>query len=228
MAFGSFNHNEGDTVTIPTHSVGDTIFIFAGRGNSTSTPTVPAGWKCANGRAFGGTTKAFLVFYRLAVSTSETSGTWTGAQFLVAGVYSATNYIVPIGQANNANGTANTSVTFGPNINAFDAVLASGFRMQNSSAFLLGCAYAKQSGAGLDVAPSGMTNIASPSGAASHQIGVNITSSTVANWTSTNLVVASAIDWITCIVELSDTGIPKSSGGGGASFPPIGPGGLVY
>lgn len=74
------------TVTIPAHNIGDYIIIFAYRTAATA-PTVPAGYNAVPNGTATGNANSFVVGYKVATSTSDTSGTWTNATLLNAVVY---------------------------------------------------------------------------------------------------------------------------------------------
>ncbi len=99
------------TITIPSgHQGGDLLVMWAFNNGSTTLPTVPTGWtSLATGT---GTLCAGLIAYRVAGSSSETSGTWTTATHLVCNVYrgQATNK-VPLVSTGQQTGTS-TSISY--------------------------------------------------------------------------------------------------------------------
>ncbi|MGC5027074.1 hypothetical protein ACLQ3K_20185 [Tsukamurella sp. DT100] len=76
---GSFG---GTTVTIPAHQAGDLIVMFV---LYTGTLTPPAGWTLVGTGPYA--TAQTAIYYRFATSTSDTSGTWTGAALLANFTY---------------------------------------------------------------------------------------------------------------------------------------------
>lgn len=73
------------TVAMPTHQAGDMIVVFSFRDGSNTFPTMPAGY---TGWSQTGTqTCSFTAGYKIAASSSETTGTWTNANSIVVGVY---------------------------------------------------------------------------------------------------------------------------------------------
>lgn len=75
------------TITIPAgHQAGDLLLMFAFRSGSTTLPTIPAGWTSLLSPA-GANTCCCLLAFKIALSSSETSGTWTSATTLVCHVY---------------------------------------------------------------------------------------------------------------------------------------------
>lgn len=77
------------TITLPTHAAGDLIFIWAIRAAG-ALPTPPAGWTSVtnSGSTIGSLGAA--AFYKLATSSSETSGTWSDSVVLIVNVYRGT------------------------------------------------------------------------------------------------------------------------------------------
>ncbi len=75
-----------NTVTLPAHQTGDVLLILARRNNSATPPTLPAGWTAIRSGT-GASNVAAIVGYKIAASSSETSGTWTNAGTLAAAVY---------------------------------------------------------------------------------------------------------------------------------------------
>jgi surface protein len=75
----------GTSATLPTHAAGDLILGFAFRSGSTVATTLPSGWtSIATGAA--NSTYAEIAF-KVATSSSETTGTWTNATRVVFLVY---------------------------------------------------------------------------------------------------------------------------------------------
>lgn len=77
---------QANTITIPVgHATGDLLVMFAFRDGSTTAPTIPAGWTQVGLNT--GTLTSSSTAYRVATSSSETSGTWTNADALICHVY---------------------------------------------------------------------------------------------------------------------------------------------
>lgn len=75
-----------NTITIPTGYVaGDLLVMFAFRDGNTTAPTIPAGWTQVGLNT--GTLTSSATAYKVATSSSETSGTWTNADALICHVY---------------------------------------------------------------------------------------------------------------------------------------------
>jgi hypothetical protein len=81
------------TVAIPAHQAGDLILIFAGHSNTTL-PSLPAGYTNVGNTNSAGSCR---IGYKIATTGSETSGTWTNAQWLAVAVFRNVNQTNPIG-----------------------------------------------------------------------------------------------------------------------------------
>lgn len=90
------------SVAIPTHAAGDLIVIFAYNAASTTVPTLPtAGGTVPTFTSImatsGGSYNSFVAAYAYATSSSDTSGTWTGATSMIAVAIRGTTTSSPIG-----------------------------------------------------------------------------------------------------------------------------------
>jgi surface protein len=99
-----------DSATLPAHQSGDLIFAFVFRDGSSTSPTTPSGW--TNLRTRTQTAGAAKLAYKIATSSSETTGTWTNATASIFVIYrgaynasvvsSGTTYAVPAGNNSSA------------------------------------------------------------------------------------------------------------------------------
>jgi hypothetical protein len=102
------------SMTLSTHDTGDLIIIGTRRLNNTP-PDLPSGW--TNIEASGSDTHSIRVGYKIAASSSETSGTWTNAAGIYCHIFRGVNTSDPIGgigtvsAGSSATGVAN-GVTF--------------------------------------------------------------------------------------------------------------------
>lgn len=93
------------TVTIPAATqVGDIMIIFAYR-NTTTAPTLPAGWTSIFTQSANG--NSMRMGYKFAVG-SDTSGTWTNANVLQCAVYRGVSGIGGSGSTTNASAATTT------------------------------------------------------------------------------------------------------------------------
>lgn len=102
----------GSTITLPTHQAGDLILIHAFRDGNTAPPSLPSGW--TNITSGGASTCSNRAGYKIAASSSETSGTWTSSTTLIAEVWRNVNPTSPIG-VSASGGTTGTTITY-PNL----------------------------------------------------------------------------------------------------------------
>lgn len=112
---GTANANAGNSVTIPTHAIGDLIVLFAYRDGSTTQPskpsaagTVPAWNDIQSGT--GANTNSERSAYFVATATNHTSGTWTNATGMIAVVIQG-HASSPIGGSARGGSTASNSAT---------------------------------------------------------------------------------------------------------------------
>jgi hypothetical protein len=197
--------NAGDTVTIGTHAAGDTIIIFAYNDGSSTIPTLPSGWASfisASATALS----ANRIGYKVATTSSETSGTWTNADGLIAVVYrpDTGNVIVPCFAARNT--TTSTTVNY--------AVIASTFDHTNLSQWFAGFAYQRSDTNALETAPTGMTNRSNLVGTG-WELAVHDTNADAASWTSANVTVATSALWQTVVAQLVEQPFYSAGGGSG-------------
>ena len=76
-----------NTVTLGTHAKGDLLMIFGYRDASATAPTLPSGWY--NLMATPTSVPSIVIGWKIAASSSESSGTWTNANALHSIVYRA-------------------------------------------------------------------------------------------------------------------------------------------
>ena len=111
MALSLVGTGTGTTsATVPAHTVGDIIIVFAYRTGSTTPPTLPSGYTSILTKT--GATCSARLGYKIATSTSDTSGTWTNSSALVCHVYTSSLYgsgsSVAIGGSASSNSTTVT------------------------------------------------------------------------------------------------------------------------
>jgi len=99
------------SATIPAHQVGDCIIAFAYRDGSNTAPAVPADQGWINISIAGASSNSLTVVYKIAASTSEVTGTFTGSNALTVAVYRNAHLPNPIGAAATSAGTA-ANVTY--------------------------------------------------------------------------------------------------------------------
>lgn len=177
---------ESTTLTMPTHAAGDFILMYCFRDGSTTLPTLPAGWTQINSGA-ANTCSARLA-YKIAASSSETSGTWTSGTELVCQVYRNVQVIGASAVGTGSSATVNYPALSGMFTDGNSVVAAfSGHRSVNGN---------------LALAPTGMVNRVSQAGATADAAGFD-TNGGVSSWSSQNVATGeTASGYISIVVEL--------------------------
>lgn len=208
---------EDTSLTLPSHQAGDLIVMWALRYGSTAGPTIPSGWnyRFLSQRAGSLASLSVAIAYKIATSSAETSGTWTNATHLLAAVYrDDANYIF-LGTPTYRRATTTTPAYNGKaaatTVNNGEGTLPT---MAVSSGWVLGLILTHLNTAGIDTPPTGMTHRHMLTGASQGRLALADTDAAVSSFTTTTITVAASVDYISNVVEIIDTGIPKSSGGG--------------
>lgn len=181
--------NAGTTVTIPAHSLGDLILLFAYRDGNQTPPAAPAAggtvptWNLIGSSGANSNASNF----RYAIGTGiTTSGTWTNATEIVCLVYRGV--ILP-GASAGGSGTATTTISYP----------ALTLQRTNGSSWVVGVA-GHRTANNVEIAPSGMINrIATGTEAAGHD-----TNGVVTSWTLQNVTVNASSAFRSWTVELRD------------------------
>lgn len=208
---------EATSVTLPSHQAGDLIVMWALRYGSTLGPTIPSGWnyRFLSQRAGTLASLSVAIAYKIATSSAETSGTWTNATHLLAGVYrDDADYIVlgtPTYRRANTTTPAYNGKLAATTVNNGEGILPT---MAVSSGWLLGLILTHLNTAGIDTPPTGMTHRHMLTGASQGRLALADTDAAVSSFTATTITVAASVEYISNVVEIIDTGMPKSSGGG--------------
>ena len=118
------------SLTMPSHQAGDLLVMLVARTTQASI-SVPSGWKRFDGRS-GGFGHTFLAS-KLAGSSTETSGTWTGAEGLICAVLrDSDNYILEMGTGGMTGLTA-SSISFAPLLDSDATSTSFNARVSNST-----------------------------------------------------------------------------------------------
>ncbi len=141
---------QATTITIPTHQSGDLILICAGRNNTTA-PTIPSGWIVMSGAGVSGHSSS--TGWKLAKSSSETSGTWTNAVVLHSAVYRGSTGILAISSSVGPGAATATTMPYNAQTNGLV------YRSGVDDNWYIGYAFQLNSANSLETPPSGMTNI---------------------------------------------------------------------
>jgi hypothetical protein len=209
---------EATSVTLPSHQAGDLIVMWALRYGSTTPPLIPAGWnyRYLSQRAGGLASLGVAISCKTALSSAETSGTWTNATHLLAAVYRDDTDYLTLGCPNYRRATV-TTLVYNPKLVATtvgNAEGSLGTAMSVSSGWVLGLILTHLNTAGIDTPPTGMTHRHMLTGATQGRLALADTDAAVSSFTSASVTVAATTEYITNVVEIVDTGTPKASAGG--------------
>jgi hypothetical protein len=160
------------TCTVPTHSVGDIIAIWAFRGGSTTAPSLGAGYTSVLTKS--GTLSSARLGYKIATATNDASGTWTNASQLTCHVYTAGGATLSAGASASSSSTNNT-------VNYPALTLTNG----DGTSWVLGFGGVSNTTETITTAPTGMGNRSSVTGASAAVAGHD-TNAGVSSWSSTN------------------------------------------
>lgn len=174
--------------TMPTHQAGDLLLFYAFIDGVATPPSLPG--DCTNIGTDTRFNTGARVAYKIAASSSETSGTWTTATNLIVVVYRDTKRPGKF-WLNNGTGTL---LLYSINSQTFEDAAG--------SAWAVGFAGHRSVNGSLVTPPTGMTNrtvtVTATSKAAAHD-----TNGTVTGWADQSVEVAgSANGWICSVVEL--------------------------
>jgi hypothetical protein len=210
---------QATTIAIPSHQAGDLIFIFAGR-NATTAATVPSGWVQAG--STGASTVSTAGGWKLAQSSSETSGTWNNASVLFCAVYRADTGILALSTAAGGANATGTSVSFTAVTNGLV------YRAGTLDNWYIGAAMQLNSANSLETAPSGMTNVAVESSSGVWKAVLHDTNaSQLSNWVTAATTVTTSAASSTRVYQLFEFDGPSFGGGGGLILPRASNGGLL-
>lgn len=200
--------NNGTTITIGTHAANDSIIIFAYNDGAVTAPTLPSGWSGVH--MYQGGNSATRIGWKLAATASETSGTWTNADTLIAVVYrgSSSSICVPksLSVFNALGGLTQT----------FLAQIAGTFDSNAIDLWLLAHIHNRSSSNSIDTnVPTGLTNVTSTTNGSSWQTAVHDSNATrTTAWGNTNITVANDVPYRTVMLALLEIPYPASGGSG--------------
>lgn len=202
--------NAGDTVTIGTHASGDLIVVFAYNDGATTAPSLPSGWLNINNGT--GATSGTRIGYKVAQSSSETSGTWTNADGLIAIVYrSDAGLVIPTYASFNSATSATVNYTsFGVS-----------FNRENVDQWMVGLASQRVDTNTLETPPTGLTNITSLTGTG-WEMAAHDSNADANSFTSANVTVTTSAAWRTIVFSIFEQPYPSGGGSSGSAFLPRG------
>jgi surface protein len=186
---------EGTTsATLPTHQAGDVILAFSFRSGSSSSSTMPSGWTSI--LSSGGTTIYTRFAFKIATTSSETTGTWTNATRVVFLVY---RNVEPsaIGSTNLTSATGSTSTTVQYSSGSLNGSTLDVWRNLAWTVAFMGHT-ATNNSAGT---PAGLTARSSTNSGA-RMLGADSTNSTV-GWSTTSVNIGgTSAEWRTFVFRL--------------------------
>jgi hypothetical protein len=213
-AFITSAYAEATSLTLPTHQAGDLLIMVSLRNGSASPVTVPSEW-LSLGNSAGLNNDNLTIGCKTAASSGEASGTWTDASMLLCCVYRDTNLLTATyrtGSRSIAGGSTGI-VYLQRSVRTGNTTPSTSYeRMLQSTGVVVGIAASPSTATTIGVAPSGMTNRVTASGASANQITVHDTGSAVSNWPQTTATVASAIAWQSGVIEIVNIGVPYGTG----------------
>lgn len=200
---------DGTSVTVPVHQVGDLLLFWGFRDGSNSTPTVPADLTTLETVTSNSAGSALA--YKIADTTTETSGTWTNATEVAVVIYRGVHQTTPVGDSAVATGSG-TTLTFPALIMA----------VGDGTSWVAGLCFHRSINTTLSTAPTGMTNFLNEQNGGDEVAGHD-TNAGVASWSEqTASVGGTSSGWAAYTVEVraaaAGSSIKKLSGVAQASI----------
>jgi hypothetical protein len=192
------------SVTLGTHATNDLITIVAFNNTSATTPSLPTGWVSQYTLT---ATIGWRVGYKVAASSSETSGTWTNADGVIALVHRASASALVLPATNvSSSGTA-TNITYG-------AIGAALDRTNAADRWMIAFASTRTADSSVETAPSSFTNRTSLLGG-SWEIAAHDSNGALGSYGGGTVSAGgtSAL-FRTLIIQLFETTYTASGGGG--------------
>ncbi len=182
-----------DTATMPTHQSGDLILIWAYNETNSTVPTKPAAYTDVISAASGN--NGFILGSLIATSSSEVTGTWTGAESILVQIYRSSTGTLSIGSAPAAFTNFGTLIEYGA-ITLDDT---------SGSSWVVGFAGHRSNNVNLSLAPTGMVNRTFDTPALS-RAGGHDTNGGVTSWSSQSVEGGgSASSWHSTVAEIVET-----------------------
>lgn len=195
-----------NSATMPAHQTGDLLLIYAFRDGSTTPPTSVAGWTNILTNGANSCSGAFR--YKIATSSSEVTGTWTNATGLIVLVYRSTTGSITMSAAVTA-GAASTTIDWPQRTS-----------VPPSDGIFIGVVGHRSIDTGIEVAPTGMSNITSFLDA-TNEVAAHSTVARSGFWAAQSQAVGgTSSGWRCYVIEISDgstSGVASSTGTSTAS-----------
>jgi hypothetical protein len=193
------------TVAMPTHAAGDLLLVWVVRRSATP-PTVPdVSWLeiATPIQSSGGTSMSGRMYYKIAASGSETTGTWTNGEAITVWVLRGADQADPIGGLQATVGDSNTFSYAGITMDVSDG-----------TSWVIGaCTHRTATGTSCQNAPTGMTNYVD-TGATAPRTGYNAVQGTT-SWSVQTVVASASHGWNTVVFEVKAAtgGVSLNPGG---------------
>lgn len=178
------------SITVPgTYNTGDYIVIMAFRNSSTAIPALGTGF--TNLATGSGNTCGARLGYKIATSSSESSGTWTNGTLLMCQVYTGVTSIgTAVATMGNSSSPSYAGLTLGNT---------------SGSSWIIGMGGHRDPGANMLLPPTGMTNETGINTGTSGHAGGHDTNGGVSSWSTQVVAVGGTVaGWHTFTVELVD------------------------
>ena len=198
---------EATSLTLPTHQAGDLIVIMAAAGNINNI-AIPSGWTVLLTRQ-ASASLAGVTAFKIANSSAETSGAWTNAVLLMAGVWRHSTNVLIVNAVNETAANPTTTVNF-PAL----AISGAGATIMTTQNWVGAFALSADNTNDFETPPTGMTNRAVISGASALELALHDTSGDVASWSSTSRTASVSASYHTRMFSIEPTGYTKTAGGG--------------
>jgi hypothetical protein len=196
----------GDSINIPSHQINDTLVFFVYRDNSTSAPTIPSDCQVVH-QAVMGSFGYVIAAYKIAATTSETSGTWTNASHVAVFVFRGDTNTLVLPEAFSTNSASTTTVTWG-------AQLAGSLRTNQSELAILGFVAQRNTTNNIAAAPGAMVNVLTGTNGANYQIAAHWDDARTTAWAAASVTVTTAALYRTQTIGLFEQAFTSTGGGG--------------
>lgn len=208
---GSADAN-ANSVAIPSHAINDTLLFLVYRDATTTPPAIPSDCVVLYQQAIGAA-GYLIAAYKVAKTTSETSGTWTNASHVLVTVFRPDANSLAIPEYLSTQSATSATVTF-------PAQATGTLRTNAEDLAVVGFVAQRNSANNLAQAPGTMTNIRSGGNGSTYQVAANWEASRTTSWSSANVTVATSALYRTAVIGISQVTFTPT-GGGSASFNPL-------
>jgi hypothetical protein len=204
----SFASALSDSVSIGSHQAGDIIVISAGR-NNTTPATIPSGWITQVSTGSSGVSNSIV--WKMAQSSSETSGTFTNASVLQCSVYRGDAGVLAISAAASGQAGNSTSIQY--------PALANGlaYRAGVIDNWHIGVAFQLNSANSLETAPTNMSNVMVDSSSGVWKAAYH-DGQLLSSWTAATVTVTTSAQYVARVIQLFEFDGPSFGGGGGGGL----------